>query len=239
MNIYIEHNAAMVADLGNEAQPACDGIIMKLGDPRDVLAVTVRGNPLADGWMLDTELPAKRVVTWSGSLADDLFGSDPMTWMRAGHDAFATFCEDVRPQLQRHDWTLCFQPHARHVLSDPHSCVRFAREHHDGPFGIAFSPMSMLEASMLDHIDEHLTRAFETISVLGDANAMLVLHDIFTDDTFDPTTPLPLGRGGVPRELVRSLMTQHVPDEMPIVLMPDEIDRQLNWLDATREGVVK
>jgi hypothetical protein len=230
LNLYVEQDARMVAEIGNHARPGCDGIIMKLGDPRDVLAVTMRSNPLAGGWLLDADVPSNRVVTWSGTLADDLFGQHPMTWMKAGQDAFASFCDDISPQLERHGMTLCLQPHARHVLSDAQSCARFARVRSGQPFAIAFSPASLLETSMMNQLEDHLRRAFEVLSALGDASPMLMLYDVAEENL----QPLPLGRGVLPRALIHSLLEQYVNSELPVVLLPERIDEQLEWLGGLR-----
>jgi hypothetical protein len=238
MNIYIEQDAALVADLLGCSRPACDGVILKFGDPREVLATTMRGNPLGGAWLLDVELPGSRAVAWSGTVADELFAADPMTWMKPGQTAFADFCDQIAPQLLRHERTLCFQPHARHVLSDAHSCLRFMRERREGPFEVAFAPATMLERSMLSDLDDHLRRMFELLAGSTEATdvgpAMLVMHDVALaqDSDEQPLMPVALGDGVLPRDLVRGLVDEYLSPELPIVLRPEWLDQQLAWLGA-------
>src|SRR6185503_15275809 len=131
MNVYVEYDAMSLAKLIGASSLPCDGVIMRHGRPDDILAVTLRGNLLnrAENWMLDAELPARRVVAWSGSLSPlGLFESHPENWLRSGREALASACRELLPQFAEHGWRLCFHPHARHVLSDPQSCLNLLRE---------------------------------------------------------------------------------------------------------------
>ena len=224
--IHIEHDAAMLADMAGAERPACDGLIVSLGRADDVLASTIRSNVLSGNWLLDADLPASRVLSWSGTLAEELFQPHPTTWLSPGHEALAAFCDEIAPQLDRHQRTLCFQPHARHVLNDPQSCARFLQQRSGEAFEIALAPASMLEPTMLDHLEDHLHRAFETLGGLG---AMLMLSDVIAEG--DDVRPVPLGDGVLPREVVLRLIDQHVPPSVPIVLEPGKLEQQRAWLE--------
>lgn len=235
MNIYIEHNAAMLARLGgaNGGAPHCDGLIVRHGKIDDVLAATIRANPLGDSFLIDLDLPAKRIVTWSGTLSEDVHGASPMTWMRPGREKFEQFCNELAPQLKAHDRTICFQPHSRHVLSDVQSCVNFLREQATvsaaGGFEIALSPATMFEPSMLRDADDHLHRMFET---LGERCAMVFLDDVKLHHHDDEPycEAVPLGEGALPQAVVLDLIEKHVSMTTPIVLQPRSIASQLAWL---------
>ena len=236
MNIYVEHNAAFLARLGSApAMPGCDGLIVRHGQIDDVLAATVRANPLGDSFLIDVDLPAQRIVTWSGTLSDNLHDASPMTWMRAGREQFARLCLDLAPQLRTHNRTICFQPHSRHVLSDVQSCVNFLRESETpnlvGTFEIALSPATMFEPSMLRDADDHLHRMFETLggrcSMVFLEDAKLHAHD---DDPF--CEAVPLGEGSLPRNAILDLLKRFIPQQTPIVLQPRAIASQLEWLQG-------
>lgn len=229
MNLCIEHDAATLARLTGSSKPACDGIIMPLGQPGEVVAVTLRSNPLGESWLIDADMPGGQIVAWSGTLAGGLFERHPQNWMPRGHRAFRDFCDEIRPQLQAHGRTLCFQPHSRHVLNDPPSCFSFIREMEKSPFEIALSPASMLEPEMLTDVDDHLRRMFEA---LGGVCAMVMLSDVIVKQGNDDARcePVPLGEGILLRDLTRVLMRDHVPAETPIVISPNRIEQQQAWL---------
>lgn len=225
--IYIEHDARQLAEIAGAERPSCDSVIANLGKVDQVLGCTLRANPLGDQWLLDATLPGHRCITWSGTLADDPFEIHPMTWGKPGHEALERFCDEVEPQLVQHGKRLCFHPHARHVLSDPQSCARFIKVCADRPFEIALAPASMLEHSMLRHVEDHLHRAFET---LGSLCAMLILADVHVDESGESLKQAPLGDGVLPRDLLMQLIERHVPQDIPIVLQPGKVQEQLSWL---------
>lgn len=235
MNLFIEHNAATIAHISGQQTPSCDSLIIKRGKADDVLAAVIGDNPLSRSWLFDLDLPSSRVMTWSGTLADDLFASDPRTWMRPGREAFDAFCNDIAPQLEQHQRRLCFHPHSRHVLSDVQSCAKFLRDRENEPFEIALAPASLLEPSMMTHVEDHLRRMFET---LGGTCAMLLLHDVRIcnngEDGEAHCEAAALGDGLLPRDLVAALIEQHVPRNTPIVLLPERLDRQLAWLGVEK-----
>ena len=113
---------------------------------------------------------------------------------------------------------ICFQPHRRHVLSDPASCVSFLGEYGEGgTFEVALAPGSFLEPAMTPDLDDHLRRAFQT---LGRTVSMVILHDLATL----------IGEGRLLPDLLRSLLREHVDPRTPVVLAEDDLDRQREWL---------
>ncbi len=235
LNLYIEHDARALARLtGAASAPDCDTIILKHGDASTVLASSHRGNPLGEAgehWMLNIDSPTKRTIAWSGTLASDLFAADARTWLRPGREAFARFCDEIEPQLLRHDRKMCFHPHARHVLNDVPSCMAFQKERDSrGAFEVALAPASMLEPVMLDQVEDHLQRQFES---LGGTCALVLLSDVQVAEGEDGESrcgAVPLGEGVLPRDVVLRLLREWVPATTPIVIQGRAIERQLQWL---------
>ena len=226
MNLYVHHDAKALARLVGATSPCCEGVFVGHGaNAGRALASFADGNPLADDWALDIELPGERIVCWSGTLAESLFGDEPRTWMREGHAAFRDFCDAAAPTLLAQRRTLAFRPHARHVLSDVQGCVNFLRERDGQPFDIAVGPADLLTPSMLGDIEDHLRRI---IPGLAARSAMFLLHDAVVDG--DLLRPAPLGEGVLPRDLVCSLLSDHAPADLPIVLLPQRLEQQLAWL---------
>lgn len=158
---------------------------------------------------------ALRLLSWSGTLAPSLFQADPRTWMAPGRQALDALCDRIGPILLQRRWTLCFQPHARHVLSDVRSCREFLAQRIGQPFELALSPATMLERSMLPAIDDHLERLFEG---LGPSAALIILEDVLeeADENGLPRRD-DYGRGLLPRALVAELLRRHVPADVPVV----------------------
>ena len=175
-----------------------------------------------------TSRSADRLLTWSGSLGEQLFAPDPRTWMAAGWRAFEALCDQLGPTLGTLGWTLSFQPHARHVLSDAKGCREFLARRSGQPFEVALAPATMLELSMLPRLEDHLVRMFEA---LGPVAALVVLEDVQMDADEDG---LPrrtaLGGGRLPRDLVLSLLREHVPERTPVMLRQERLPEQLAWL---------
>jgi hypothetical protein len=227
--IYLEHETATIAALTRSPRPACDALIVKLGAPDQVLASVIHGNPLRDAWMIDLDLPGEMIVTWSGTLAEDGFARHPMTWLKPGHEALEQFISELVPQLAAHRRKLVLRPHSRHVLSDVQSCVKFAIDYAEAPLALALDPAALLEPSMLDAVEDHLTRMFES---LGGRCTMIILSDARAADDGDSIELVPLGQGALPRDVIRRLLKEHVPLPTPIVLRPQRLEQQLDWLGA-------
>ncbi len=199
------------------------------------------GNPLA---MTADEFGAvvrssvgesRRVVAWSGTLAEGLFDDDPRTWGPAGHAAFNSMHASVAPMLLELDARLLLRPHARHVLNDVASTRTALRSLDGQPFGLALAPTSLLTATMLDRIEEHLERIFEG---LGKEAHLLIIDDLVAMPTSEDESVLPrpvaLGDGLLPRPLVLELMARHLKPGVPIVLGSASAARpsdSMEWLD--------
>jgi hypothetical protein len=228
MNIYVHHDAKALARLVGATHPCCEGVFLGHGAiAGEVLASFADGNPLDETWALDVELPGPRIVVWSGTLATSLFGEEPRTWMRAGRDAFRAFCDAAAPTLVARGRSLAFRPHARHVLSDVQGCISFTRERNGQPFELAVGPTDLLTVPMLDDIADHLSRI---IATLAPVTSMFLLHDIVVDG--DLLKPVPLGQGILPREVLRTLLAEHAPADLPIVLLPQSIAEQRAWIEG-------
>ncbi|MCH2160979.1 MAG: hypothetical protein MK085_03805 [Phycisphaerales bacterium] len=202
-------------------------MVVPLGEPDVAVASILEGNPLSDDWMAPLDVPGDHLVAWSGTLAQDLFGNEPRTWMKAGHDTFEAFCDQVAPNLDALDRTLLFRPHARHVLSDPQGSLDFLRRREQEPFGLALSPADMLLPSMLDVLEDHVERI---LTFVAPRARIIFLEDAQPGDDGESMQPAPLGEGVLPHTQVRELLHAHLPEEMPVVVKPSETATALEWL---------
>lgn len=222
--IHVLHDAATLATLIGDVPSSCDGLVLAVPPTSPPIAAVVGGNPLADDWLLDLELPSSRVVLWSGTLAEGLFDDDPRTWMRSGHDAFRRFCDAAAPTLVARGMTLAFRPHARHILSDVQGCLDFLRGREGQPFELALAPADLLTAEMLPAAEDHLIRIYET---LGPRAALVLLTD---RAAAAGESPRPVRDGTPHADLVRRLLRTCVPATTPLVLLPERLAEQRDWL---------
>ena len=227
MNLHVLHDARTLARLAGATAPACDALACRLGEPNRVAAAWMEGNPLAPGWLACAEVPAPRLLCWSGSLADDPIAVQPGNWMRPGRAALDAFVSRTAPVLERQSRTLCLRPHLRQVLSDAQGCLRFLADHAGVPVQLALSPADMIGPGMLRDLPDHLERLF---GALGPRAAVVLLEDLGAMEEDDPPRPCPLGEGPLPRELVLRLIEAHVPPETPVLLRPQRLEAQLAWL---------
>lgn len=170
---------------------ADDGRLLDATDHSALASVTDL-NPLQE----DPEVLADRleslavgntVITWSGSLADELFARDPGAWGGERLDQLGKLCRDLAPQLRRRNLRWLLRPHSRHALCDPQRCVSFLRTQISGSsvretIGIALDPSALLENSMLSGAsgggatpDDFVSRA---IRVLGPVSDWLLLSSV-------------------------------------------------------------
>ena len=227
--VYVQHDAALLARLVGAGHPCCQGVILPFPMPApgamEVFASFADGNPLAADWLLDLDIPGERIVAWSGTMSDELFGDDPRTWMPAGQEAFRQFCDSAAPTLLLRGRRLAFRPHARHVLSDVQSSLTFLRTRAGQPFEILLAPADLLTPALLADAEDHLTRAFEA---LGPRASGVLLQDAVVEG--DRLRPVPLGEGLLPAAPLRALLDRCVPADTPIILSPARLDAQLRWL---------
>lgn len=205
----------------------CDGIVTRLGKANEIAAAWIDGNPLGAHFLADIDQISPRLLMYSGTLAADLFGEDPRNWRSPGRAALDAFARRVGPMLTASKRTICFRPHARHVLADPQGGLQFLRDHPDEPFELALNPAEMLTADMLERVEDHLRRMMESLAPRA---ALVMLGDLRINAAGE-TEAAPLGEGILPRKLLLSLIREHVPADTPIVLLPQKLDRQLAWLD--------
>ncbi|MEY3021508.1 MAG: hypothetical protein RIS86_706, partial [Planctomycetota bacterium] len=97
--VHLLHDAAALAHLLAIEAPCCAHLAMPTDGSGAPFAAFADGNPLDDDWLADLAIPTTRTVAWSGTLGDTLFADEPRTWMRAGHERFAVFCDAVAPSL--------------------------------------------------------------------------------------------------------------------------------------------
>ncbi|MFM7051323.1 MAG: hypothetical protein ACKOYN_04210 [Planctomycetota bacterium] len=224
--VHLLHDAKALARMLAVDMPCCSHVAMSTQGPAAAFAAFVEGNPLAEGWVIDAELPTRRIVSWSGTLADGLFDDEPRTWMRAGQQRFAEFLDGIAPALEAHRRTLCLRPHHRHAMGDVHACMRVLRERAGGPFEVMLAPADMMAPSMLAQAEDHLARMF---AHLGPTAAAVLLSDAAeTPETAETGlfSSVRFGEGRLPHALVAQLLADHVPPETPVILLPGAIDAQ-------------
>jgi hypothetical protein len=211
------------------------GRLVNVNNHNEIIATTFPGNPLREPLPDFNTIPTSRLLMYAGTLADDLFEPHPMTWMAPGHEQFNNLCDNLIEPLRAAGCTLCFQPHARHVLSDVQSTLTFLNRCADAPFEIAFDPAGLFEPSMLSDAEDHLSRSFE---LLGPRCAMLILRNIDLDPATHDPVAAPLTHGRLPLDLLRTLTRAHITPETPIILHEPNIKDQINHLHTRQPTAV-
>jgi hypothetical protein len=205
-----------------------DAAIHGVDDSSDVFAVVSGANPLHEDWPRSAHhARGSRLVTWSGTLADDLFARHPGNWTGSGFDALSRRCAAIAASLRRQGFDWHIRPHARHVLSDVPSCIRFRAQHGGDLPGLALDPAALLEPTMLNGLDEHLTRVFEA---LGPQAAMVIVSDCEIDASSGAMRATAPGQGELPADLLHQLIDRCVPETTPIVLEGGEAAFVRRWL---------
>jgi hypothetical protein len=235
MTLHALHDAATVARLAGVPKPACESLALSTKNPSEVLFSFVGENPLAPDWLVDLDLPGDRIACWSGTLdheavsRGDLFTAHPHNWMQPGAEALNHLLDQVTPGLERHQRTLCLIPHARHVLNDVQGSINLIRARTGSVIEVALAPTAMLTPSMLDVIEDHLIRSFET---LAEHAPFLFLHDVTIDAEDERLLPAPLGSGVLDRDLMLRMIERYWPSERPIVILAGDIGEQTDWLSG-------
>ena len=181
-------------------------------------------NPLRDPPLAGLD-DLSHVITWSGTPSPDLSAPDPRTWTGDSLRKFHEWCDRVCPAAEQSP-RFVFRLHARHVLSDTPGARRFLSDRGER-FGIALSPATMIELSMVETLDEHLERMFEG---LGDRADFIWLHDVQIDASGEWFDTVPLGSGIMPATLIRSLLAACVPEETPIIIEAGNLQEARSWL---------
>jgi len=145
-----------------------------------------------------------RVITWSGTLADELFARDPSVWSGEGMDALGRLCRAIAPKLKAAGVRWLLRPHCRHVLCDTQRTVNFLRSQTSAhslreSIGLALDPCGLLESSMLSASggggatpSDFIGSAIRTLGPVSDALLLsgLLAPEHRSEDDFE-RVPLP------------------------------------------------
>ena len=202
-------------------------LVVPQGAPTAAIASIASGNPLDDDWFCPLDLPGDGIVSWSGTLADELFGDEPRTWMGEGHQRFEGWCDDVRDALGRAGRVLLLRPHARHVLSDPQGTLDFLRRREGEPFGLALSPADLLLPSMMPDAEDHFARILEFMVPRA---ALVLLQDARpAEGDEDRMEPCPLGTGILPPSELMAALADGLPEDAWVVVHPQDVPTAVEW----------
>ncbi|MCB9839161.1 MAG: hypothetical protein H6813_07480 [Phycisphaeraceae bacterium] len=193
------------------------GLLDPEGNPAS-WAVTDR-NPIAEGmtaaaWIEGLPGGVTRVLAWSGTLDESLFGAgNPMTWIGPGRAALDGFLAGITPILRERGVRLLIRPHCRHVLGDATTAKSFAQSLAPGsPVGLALEIAGIFEPGMLGAAVDHCRRTFETLGPLAEA---VISSGVAVAG--DRVIPAPPGEGPVGTGLLEELYESHCRPGTPIV----------------------
>ncbi|MEN0019994.1 MAG: hypothetical protein AAF747_03815 [Planctomycetota bacterium] len=167
------------------------------------------------------------VLVRSGTLGEP---GDPVAEMRTwGPEGWEALTSAVKQALSA-GVELLVQPNAFDVLSDAQRCLGLINDI-DGA-RVLLDPASMLTASMLNHADDHIRRAFESLAAHPGTVAVR-LADVEPDASDTDGRRLltkPLGTGVLDVAAVASLVKKHSVTDRPIVLSRDHWQREAESL---------
>ncbi len=157
---------------GEIVDPACGALWARV----------LGGNPLDPDWparavfdsIVRSSEPPQRVVIWSGTGADELFASDPRSWLSETRGRFDRFIDETSALLDASGIRLLLRPHARHVLSDAPSLLTFLSVQGSSNVGVLLDVASMFEPAMIADAHVHLGRLAG--DVLPRADAVLLAN---------------------------------------------------------------
>jgi len=166
---------------------------------------------------------AGRWIVGSGTFApaDDPWSAEPRNWLGPGHVAFDAWIETVCSVLEQRDARVAVLPHARHVLSDVQTILMWLRDRPSERLEVVLWPAGLLEASMLDHVEDHLDRILDT---LGEHAVGLVVGSVRRggpDEAVEDrlvATSIADPDAVVPADLLLECIARHVPDDCPRIL---------------------
>ena len=228
MNLYLQQDSDVLASITGAARLPCDSIVLRMGRPDIVLGCVLVDNPMHENWMVDPDLPGDRLFCYSGTLADgeDPFIGDMRNWTPGGLEALQELIERIQPALETQDRSICLRPHAQGILSDVPGCRKFM-ETAPPRVELCVDPIGMLTAEMLPDADEHVARIIEGTS---DIASMFMLRDCRLSDTDDLVHACPLGDGLLSRDVVMSTFNARIDPGLPVVITPERIEQQVQWL---------
>jgi hypothetical protein len=170
----------------------------------------------------------RREIVWSGSYAEleggGVFDDDPRTWGPKGWDALRL---RVAAEIQG---SVAIRPHAKHVVSDVPGCRRLLDSEWATERGVSlcYDPASMMTPAMLPRAEDHFRRMFEALELMPPARlAIVVVAGVDAEGA-----ACGLHRCGELGTLVARLAAEWVAAQVPIALLDDGVDRQLEMLDA-------
>lgn len=117
-------------------------------------------------------VPSFSVAAWSGTFAEDgQFGADVRNWSVAARSELHDKLDRLNALGDAKGLTgqVMLRPHARHILSDWHTCSRFMAQRAlagDARTCLLVDPPAMLTAQMLERSAEHLERTFEQVGLM-------------------------------------------------------------------------
>lgn len=100
------------------------------------------------------------VVVWSGTLAGDLFGIDPRTWLPPARSRARDCCAELCRLAAAESRPLWLRPHARHAVGDLAIAANWCINPPGDNFRLLLDPASLLTEQMIPFAADHLTRVF-------------------------------------------------------------------------------
>jgi len=184
----------------------------------------------AAAWLSGVPEGCTRLLAWSGTLDDELFGSgNPMTWLGPGREALDGLLGSLAPALRDRGLRLLLRPHCRHVLGDATTARSFLETLDPGvPVGLALDIAAVFEPGMLRAAADHCRRTFE---ILGPVAEAIVLTGAEADG--ESVGQAPLDAGVLPAPLLLGLLGEHCRAGTPIALLDDRFEEQRRMLDQT------
>lgn len=206
-------------------------------------AALVRGES-GDGGrevMVEHVVGQRRAICWSGTLADQPFLPDPRSWTPTAWSRLSEVCGRVLDRIGTGETTLCIRPHSTHVLSDPRSCLTFLNQHEGQPLEVLLDPAAMFTEAMLDAAEDHLLRMFSVLGAHGQVAGVVLANVERGGDRTDEDagsdsgggaalTARPLHSGAIDPGLLVGIASRCVPADMPLILLGDGVDEQIETL---------
>jgi len=181
---------------------------------------------------LPHEPPAPTLACFSGWLPEDhrpergVFSPSLATWTGEGAARLQPLMDWLADELDVRRLRLALWPHARHVLSDAASLVRFL----DGVPGIGFilEPAALLTTDMLSDAEDHLERLADLLDHPAAIGAVVTnIETVRTPDGRREARTCPLHRGQLEPRIIMRTIVERLDERFPLVLPEGEIGRQL------------
>ncbi len=182
------------------------------------------------------QAPGELVLLGSGWMGEDRQTRDVRNWGPQAWAALETLVDHLDSALEG-EWTekrILFRPAARAVLSDTQRCMKLFHERDRRRIGLALEPCAMLEAGMLEKVEDHLARSF---GALGPMAGTVVLGNVSRagDDDDAPLQPTAVESGDVPPLLLGAPAQERAWEGIPVIVITDDYaaaQRALAWPTA-------